>query len=44
MDVQLEQVRENQKASWNKFSPGWAKWDPFNMRFREKLPPPVHPW
>jgi len=29
---QLE-IREKQKASWNKFSPGWKKWDDFTMQF-----------
>jgi hypothetical protein len=33
METQLEQVREQQKQSWNKFSPGWKKWDAFNMAF-----------
>ena len=27
MEQQLEEIREQQKASWNKFSPGWKKWD-----------------
>ncbi|SMB98883.1 Methyltransferase type 11 [Hymenobacter roseosalivarius DSM 11622] len=31
MDTQLEQIREQQKATWNKFSPGWRKWDDFTM-------------
>lgn len=33
MEPQLEQFREQQKQSWNKFSPGWKKWDVFNMEF-----------
>ena len=33
MEPQLEQIREQQKQSWNKFSPGWKKWDKFNMEF-----------
>ncbi|MHA4811166.1 class I SAM-dependent methyltransferase [Flavitalea flava] len=33
MESQLEQIRENQKTTWNKFSPGWRKWDVFNMEF-----------
>ncbi len=33
MDSQFEQVRDNQKASWNKFSPGWKKWDDMTMKF-----------
>jgi len=27
MEQQLQDIRENQKKSWNKFSPGWKKWD-----------------
>lgn len=27
MEQQFKDIRENQKASWNKFSPGWKKWD-----------------
>jgi ubiquinone/menaquinone biosynthesis C-methylase UbiE len=27
MEKQFQEIRENQKASWNKFSPGWKKWD-----------------
>ena len=34
---QLLQIRENQQASWNKFSPGWKKWDAFNMRFLQPM-------
>ncbi len=33
METQLEQIREQQKQSWDKFSPGWKKWDTFNMAF-----------
>ena len=33
MDTQLEQIRDQQKASWNKFSPGWRKWDVLMMDF-----------
>ncbi len=33
METQLEQIREQQKASWNKFSPGWKKWDALMMDF-----------
>jgi len=33
MDIQLEQIRDQQKASWNKFSPGWRKWDVLMMDF-----------
>lgn len=31
MEPQLEQIREQQKETWNKFSPGWRKWDEFTM-------------
>ena len=27
------QIRENQRHSWDTFSPGWAQWDDFTMRF-----------
>lgn len=33
MEAQLEQIREQQKATWNKFSPGWKKWDEFTMNW-----------
>jgi ubiquinone/menaquinone biosynthesis C-methylase UbiE len=33
MERQLEEIREQQKAAWNKFSPGWKKWDNLNMIF-----------
>ncbi len=29
----MEQVRDQQRASWNKFSPGWKKWDDLFMDF-----------
>lgn len=31
MEQQLEQIREQQKESWNKFSSGWKKWDELMM-------------
>jgi ubiquinone/menaquinone biosynthesis C-methylase UbiE len=37
MDEQLEQIREQQKMIWNKFSPGWKKWDAFNMRLLQPM-------
>ena len=37
METQLEEIREQQKHSWNKFSPGWKKWDSTTMDF---LAPP----
>ncbi|MBP9924363.1 MAG: methyltransferase domain-containing protein [Cyclobacteriaceae bacterium] len=27
MEQQFEEIRATQKASWNKFSPGWKKWE-----------------
>jgi len=37
MEPQLQQIREQQKQSWNKFSPGWKKWDAFNMDFLKPM-------
>ena len=37
MDAQLEQIREQQKEIWNRFSPGWKKWDSFNMNFLQPM-------
>lgn len=33
MKLQLEQIREQQEESWNKFSSGWKKWDDLVMDF-----------
>ena len=33
MEAQLEEIREQQKETWNKFSPGWRKWDELTMEF-----------
>ncbi|WAC14042.1 class I SAM-dependent methyltransferase [Dyadobacter pollutisoli] len=33
MEQALEQIRDQQKQSWNKFSPGWKKWDDLFMDF-----------
>jgi ubiquinone/menaquinone biosynthesis C-methylase UbiE len=33
MEAHLEQIREQQKESWNKFSQGWRKWDELTMGF-----------
>ncbi len=33
MEQQLQEIRDQQKASWNKFSPGWKKWDDLMMDF-----------
>jgi ubiquinone/menaquinone biosynthesis C-methylase UbiE len=37
MEKQLEQIREQQKASWNKFSSGWKKWDSMTMDFLKPM-------
>lgn len=34
---QLQEIREQQKASWNKFSPGWKKWDYEFMDFLKPM-------
>ncbi len=33
----LKQIREQQKESWNKFSPGWKKWDDLMMDFLKPM-------
>lgn len=37
MDQQLEEIRDQQKQSWNKFSPGWKKWDDITMNFLKPM-------
>lgn len=37
MEQQLEQIREQQKQSWNKFSGGWKKWDELVMDFLKPM-------
>ena len=37
MEKQLEEIREQQKASWNQFSPGWKKWDDLTMDFLKPM-------
>ncbi|MDB5230253.1 MAG: methyltransferase type 11 [Chitinophagaceae bacterium] len=37
MTTQLDEIREQQKATWNKFSPGWKKWDDFTMKFLQPM-------
>ena len=37
MNQQLEEIREQQKQSWNKFSPGWKKWDSMTMDFLKPM-------
>lgn len=31
MNQQQEEIRDQQKQAWNKFSPGWKKWDDMTM-------------
>src|SRR5690349_2530543 len=33
MEEQLVEIRDQQKQAWNKFSPGWKKWDQLTMDF-----------
>lgn len=33
MELQLQQISDLQKETWNRFSPGWRKWDDFTMDF-----------
>ena len=33
MEAHLEQIREQQRQSWNTFSSGWEKWDAHTMAF-----------
>ncbi len=37
MEQHLEEIREQQKASWNKFSSGWKKWDDLMMDFLKPM-------
>ena len=37
MEQQLTDIREQQKASWNKFSSGWKKWDDTTMDFLKPM-------
>lgn len=37
MNQQLEEIREQQKQSWNKFSGGWKKWDELTMDFLKPM-------
>jgi ubiquinone/menaquinone biosynthesis C-methylase UbiE len=37
MEELLEQISEQQKKSWNKFSPGWKKWDKLTMDFLKPM-------
>ncbi len=37
MNQQLAEIREQQKQSWDKFSPGWKKWDELTMDFLKPM-------
>jgi len=37
MNQQQEEIREQQKQSWDKFSPGWKKWDDLTMNFLKPM-------
>jgi len=37
MEKKLEEIREQQKTTWDKFSPGWRKWDLFTMNFLKPM-------
>jgi ubiquinone/menaquinone biosynthesis C-methylase UbiE len=37
MEPQQLEISEQQKQSWNKFSPGWEKWDELVMKFLQPM-------
>jgi ubiquinone/menaquinone biosynthesis C-methylase UbiE len=37
MKTQLVQIREQQREIWNRFSPGWKKWDNLSMDFLKPM-------
>lgn len=37
MEPQLQQIRDQQKETWNKFSSGWKKWDGFTMEWLKPM-------
>jgi len=37
MELEIEQIRDLQKETWNKFSPGWKKWDELTMDFLKPM-------
>ena len=37
MEFQQEQIRLQQKQNWNRFSPGWKKWDQLVMKFMKPI-------
>lgn len=36
MEAKLEQIRDQQRATWNQFASGWGKWDAWVMNFLKK--------
>jgi ubiquinone/menaquinone biosynthesis C-methylase UbiE len=37
MEAQLIQIRDQQREVWNRFSPGWKKWDDLTMEFLKPM-------
>jgi len=37
MEQLMVEIREQQRTAWNKFSPGWKKWDAMFMEFLEPM-------
>jgi ubiquinone/menaquinone biosynthesis C-methylase UbiE len=37
METQYVQIRDQQKEIWNRFSPGWKKWDDLTMDFLKPM-------
>lgn len=37
MEQIFEQIRDQQRTTWNKFSPGWKKWDELTMDFLKPM-------
>jgi ubiquinone/menaquinone biosynthesis C-methylase UbiE len=37
MEAQFIQIRDQQKEIWNRFSPGWKKWDDLTMDFLKPM-------
>jgi ubiquinone/menaquinone biosynthesis C-methylase UbiE len=37
MKTQLVQIMEQQREVWNRFSPGWKKWDDLTMNFLQPM-------
>jgi len=37
MEQHLEQIRDQQRTSWNRFSSGWKKWDDLTMDFLKPM-------